>query len=675
MESLPMFKYNEPKGYVGGGSARTTQVRFYPQGLSNFGSGVGANQYVKFDFRTTGFWDPKSCYMQIEVELEAKQNNATIIAQVDNSAQSLFSQLIIRHNGVEIERNNEYDSLCAMLYDMNVGLGARDYQDLQGMGKNRHGYYPGYQSRGTNTLSTTREIDTPNIISLGTGYTNTVGTHQTSPQFVSWRPYTTTQVYGGNGTLVGTAGSQAFHQCTSFCDIFPFDSVEGLQQEIATPDFQIQYGWDGIISTQVRDTGYTFPYSEACVGTGEPWMTDGEIGRYTIASGQGVMKTPKILNFVLPIMSPIWGANATHGKLLPMALFQGLEFEFQISPYAFAMHKTNDTKVRSSNSWNGPTNLYTRTDTITEQQGSRTRFRIKNMAIICEMINLDEAREQTILNDIISGSGFNLSHEQWFLCQRVKFDGTQQLNTTLQINHAFESLKMLTLRAVPADFESFAWARKHQSISMNLTSMQLRIGNEYIPSTPITGHTGNIRTDTESPNPKANYVDFFIQTKKAWGKFFDMNDSTLLNPTNYTMNQTALDPSGMDPDLDLGIGTALATAVRAQPFFAGQSLFHNNRAVPRCIISLDTERFDIEPRVRSGLNTVENRPFDLILQNDTSGMTYNQGFIANNVVSGAPDKLTCSATNFTRHFYLYVWAYYDASLVYENGAWKCYGKH
>lgn len=709
MDTLPMFRYNEPKGSINAG-ARTTQVKFYPQGFASFGGGVAPGNYIKFDFRTTGFWDPKSSYIQIEVQPDFNSSSTyTDLFQVDNSAQSIFSQFIVRHQGVELERCNDYDSLCAMLYDMNVGLGARDYQDLQGMGKNRSGA-PGTMSNRNGTMVTvnadhsaaTDESLTASTTRLFavTGTTDSAivtGNSNVAPHYARWKPYLALIApYSDNKLGSGVAGFLAKAQTTSYLTLFMLEGSEGLQTAFVSDPVTSAVSFDGYSSCDVASTGYTHAYTEACVGTGEPYMTNGNIPRITIASGVGVWKNPKVLTFVLPLMSPIWGPNSTHGKLLPMRLFQGLEFEFQISPYLFTVNRSNNASLRTATGYDDGTaasdaNTFGFAKALSSEMGDRNGWRIKNMTIVTEIINLEEEAEMKVIDRIERG-GFNLPFEQWYLCSKIKYSDTQQLNTSIQINHGFDSLKMVSLRAQPADFEKYSWARKHQYISMNLTSLQIRVGNEYIPSTPITGHCGNIRSDIESGTPKGNYTEFLIQTTKAWGKFFNMNDSTLLNPTNYTMNCT---PYYIDPLINLSTNGNLIFSITTEDYTStqathrnllnNQGLFHANRAVGRNIISLDTERFDLETRVRSGINTTLSRPWDLLLQNDSSSLTYFNGPIgqpAGNTLAngkggfvyGPSTPVTMGLTSFNRPFYLYVWAFYDSSLTFINGEWGVQGR-
>lgn len=671
MENLPLFQYNTQKPTLTG-NARTTTVRFYPQGLSNLAQGVSPNNYVKFDFRTSGFWDPKSSYIHIDVMPELiNSTNTHTIFQLDNSAQSIFSQVIIRHNGVELERNNEYDSLCAMLYDMNVGPAAREYMDLQGMGKNRNGYFQSYNTKGgVNVVNTVKDFVSAEISAIGgAGFTGNNDAYQISPTTGAWRPYLCSQVMQSNNELITNTATQTNSQLQSYHMLFCQEGVEGLQLGHTSPNsISNMYMWDGTKSGQINLWGYTQPYTEACVGTGEPWMTTGVLPRLTIAGGWGCYKKPQILTFVIPLMSPIWGPMATHGKLLPMALFNGLEFEFLINPYAFCAHNQVPSRLHCASNYSSANTLYSASENFTLSSANRTGWKITSFTIVTEIINLDQNEEDIIVQRAID-QGFNLPFDQWYLCQNTKFDASQQLNTTIQINHAFESLKMLTLRAMPADFETYSWSRKQQAISMNLTSLQLRVGTEYIPSTPIRGNCGNIRSDVESSSAQSNYVEFFIQTMKAWGKFFDMNDSTLLNPTNYTMNCTSLDPSTQSTS-----NTAIINGHLIEGHL-GQTLFHNNRAVGRNMISIDLERFDIEKRLNSGLNTIYNRPFDILLENYTGPVTINTSIVAPDANNGAPQTTIMSASNFNRPFYLKVWALYAARLMYVPGeGWVVRGR-
>jgi hypothetical protein len=79
---------------------------------------------IRFHLQGNGFFDPYSAYIRVEVdfgELPALINNGDLQFQgkfLDRSAHSLFSRLVIRSQGTELERIEEYDVLAAMINDM-----------------------------------------------------------------------------------------------------------------------------------------------------------------------------------------------------------------------------------------------------------------------------------------------------------------------------------------------------------------------------------------------------------------------------------------------------------------------------------------------------------------------------------------------------------------------------
>lgn len=70
---------------------------------------------IRFQIQNDGFFDPYSAYIKIEVECEP---NTSEIRFLDRSAHSFINRLVIRSNGVEIERIENYDVIAAMINDM-----------------------------------------------------------------------------------------------------------------------------------------------------------------------------------------------------------------------------------------------------------------------------------------------------------------------------------------------------------------------------------------------------------------------------------------------------------------------------------------------------------------------------------------------------------------------------
>lgn len=65
-----------------------------------------------------GFWDPYKSYIEIEVELDPNDFKYGTAAQVDNSANSFISEMTVFVDGKEVERIQEYDSVAALLHDV-----------------------------------------------------------------------------------------------------------------------------------------------------------------------------------------------------------------------------------------------------------------------------------------------------------------------------------------------------------------------------------------------------------------------------------------------------------------------------------------------------------------------------------------------------------------------------
>jgi hypothetical protein len=84
---------------------------------------------VRFHLQGNGFYDPYSAYIRIRIEVP-EITDPPAIGDVftgalpfsgrflDRSAHSLFSRLVIRSQGTELERIEQYDVMAAMINDM-----------------------------------------------------------------------------------------------------------------------------------------------------------------------------------------------------------------------------------------------------------------------------------------------------------------------------------------------------------------------------------------------------------------------------------------------------------------------------------------------------------------------------------------------------------------------------
>lgn len=81
-----------------------------------------ANDIVRFHLQGNGFFDPYSAYIRIVVEVDDIPDPTEAAPFqgkfLDRSAHSLFSRLVIRSQGTELERIEQYDVMAAMINDM-----------------------------------------------------------------------------------------------------------------------------------------------------------------------------------------------------------------------------------------------------------------------------------------------------------------------------------------------------------------------------------------------------------------------------------------------------------------------------------------------------------------------------------------------------------------------------
>lgn len=78
--------------------------------------GATGGSVLKFNITGQGFLDPYSNYIKFTVIANDLAAGETRF--LDRSAHSFIQRLVIRSNGVEIERIDDYDIVAAMINDM-----------------------------------------------------------------------------------------------------------------------------------------------------------------------------------------------------------------------------------------------------------------------------------------------------------------------------------------------------------------------------------------------------------------------------------------------------------------------------------------------------------------------------------------------------------------------------
>ena len=162
-ERIPQrLKYNN---YVPPGlTARVVQMRYQP---STAGPVIAPGDQIRYLINQSGYWDPYKTQISCEVDFSSLDD--WVIAQVDNSAQSLFRSLIISCRGKELERIMEYDVLAAMLHDMQVPIHKRYTKEMQGLGYSNYSNQTFAKIEGGLSLAHSKAA-------LYTGRTTAIGT-------------------------------------------------------------------------------------------------------------------------------------------------------------------------------------------------------------------------------------------------------------------------------------------------------------------------------------------------------------------------------------------------------------------------------------------------------------------------------------------------------------------
>lgn len=82
-----------------------------------------------------------------------------------------------------------------------------------------------------------------------------------------------------------------------------------------------------------------------------------------------------------------------------------------------------------------------------------------------------------------------------------------------------------------------------------------------------------------------------------------------VNPINFAVNDRAFNPTNL---LALSSGTAYTNLDTTMSL----PLFHENRCVGKAIYAMNLETLNEDISVISGINTINNRPFEITLKSD-----------------------------------------------------------
>ena len=629
----------KPIGYP----TQTKIMRFSPQtGQGN----IQPNDIVRFNFSTSGYWDPSTVYISMTVQLDPSFRKYDAI-QIDGSASSFISEFIATCKGVELERIQEYDQLANILEDLNYSNEQRFCRDIQGLGNNSRASTKSWGAHPTSTYGLRSEGEFRSLTSLA------------APKYFyqGWNPFTSTPANFQQESV------QRFYDNTDPYLIFnstrkldPALVINNVIRTTQTPEtvnpflpqmilFKNILGMPGPIRTfpnsnnnTTEGVGYHSTLgchdiinNDLTQGCFEPVLCRG-LGLNTMIDGRLQAESLEKRTFAIPLYSGIFGQlMEKHDlKYLPMSALQDLMLEFRINPFAvftsgYSYLKAGSDTVEDSYS-----------AVLTSHAELQRKFVITKFEIVCEMLSFDARVDTLIQNQLSSSDGVIFPTQSWMLGPIFSLPAGQVPSGNYQLNMGFESLKKICITFLSPTTKPFQ--RKLGRFSGGITSLQLRIGMELYPSQPIKGHSGTAG-GTPTTYIHDNNNEYLIALYKAFGKFNNYDEDCSINSVNFALNIRHSDAT-MGSGGNLWVSDADRTMLVSSFNAFGLPLLHQNLMKGKAIYALDLEGLGDDKRVTSGLNTNLNRPIEIVFTGDSSNPA-------------------SSPFGFTLALNMYIWCHYD----------------
>lgn len=612
-------------------------MRYYPStGQGN----IKPNDVVKFNITTNGFWDPSSTYINLTLELDSSYKDNDAI-QLDGSASSLISELIISSKGVELERIQEYDQLANFLEDMNYSNEQRFTRDIMGMGS-----VIKYKS---NNIIEKYGANVLNAAAFTTFAQNAI--YGSFP----WSPFTQASSYPDAHASKNLQLLQGYWDSTQ--NVFVGGSLIGAK--LLGPHMLVLNNLmsKGKPYNAIHDNGgvtalnqgthkagfYQGLNYDLMQGCWEPILAK-TIQTSGMVNGRIQFTKKEKINFCIPLYSGIFGClmppNAI--KYIPMAAFSDLVFEFRINPYGVFTSGFQYLTVSGAEETNGsvaPSANHTLLQRL---------FTISKFEIVTEMLYFNPRVDQLVLDQLVSSTGIVLHSVSWMLGPIWNFQAGQTPSGTYQLHLGFESLKTLCITFLPNDYLTYPYIRKLFRITNSLTSIQFRIGSDLYPSLPIKGMSGTSGAyDPTSSDDNNN--EYLIHLFKAFNKFNNVNEDCSINSFNFALNQRNWQPGRTDAFFDAAASPA--NIVNVTNAFAMNMVLENLQK-GKCLYAIDLENLKEDRNVKSGLNTNENKPFEILLTSNSSYPYLAHGGVLSNQASTS----------------MYIWCQYDLQIrITPNG--------
>lgn len=632
---------------------------------------------VRFNINTPGFWDPYTAYIKLEVDISQETAlDLHDVLQIDSSAASFISELVITCKGGELERITEYDVLANFLNDVSLNNEQRQCRDIEGLGHNSRAFnkrvgavYPDSmftsgkkQVASNGTIAKHYEIETGKANFIGPKpwfmpdyknewgvilptalVENTVETIESLPGITTnWlaKRYNASYSYSsGQAYTDDTATNTGYG---GMC----YNLLHNLNTSFSTNDFNILLNRDGgptnmdLISHGITNI-FNNNFTQGCF---EPQFTNGTaIG--TMLDGRYQPVIPQKRTFCIPLLSGVLGSlmpKASY-KYVPMLALEDLVLEFRLNPYAMF---TSGYKPYKNGAW-------VATGEETNKYGQIPRkWKITKFEINVEMLHFDKTIDNIVLSALNTEQGINFHTVSWYLGPQFSLPPQTTPQGTYQLNLGFESLKTLVMMFIPQDYLKYSFLRKLFRVNCGITSIQLRIGMELYPSLPLKGHAG---TSAHYPSSYlyGNNAEYLISLQKAFQKFHNKDEDCAINCENFAVNRR-----NWSPATSTTWNSTTFSDVHDFNCMSYMPLIHENRCVGKAAFCLDLESMSENPRIISGLNTLRNKNFEILLTSDTNGFYF----------SGK------ESAKVTENVVMYFWCQYDMVVQLKKYGIKILGK-
>lgn len=635
MSIPPEISFNRipPKAYYNSISIQ----RFLP----NTNSVLNPGDICRFNINMTkGFWDPYSCYINMEVDVSQENSLDTYdVLQIDGSASSFISELVITCKGGELERITEYDVIANVIEDISLNNEQRACRDIQGLGSNTRAF----NKKAGALFPDGMYLPTMDCTTLG-AETVTTG----SLGLVNAKPWTSP------GAQVITTGSKVLVSSlpplntTKTTLNQPYISRQSGAYASTTTDSGIGGICDGIMqnfgfgfSTKRFNGLFDFATDKLGWNVGIPNCFDNDMTQGcfepifskgvtvpTMIDGRYDGVIPSRRTFCIPFYSGIFGQlmPKDHYKFVPMGALEDLVLEFRMNPNAMF---TSGYKPYAGSGW------LAGGDTVNKNGMIPRKWKITKFEIVVDILIFDQTVEDIVQSQLNSETGISFHTISWYLGPLYSIPSGSTPSGTYQLNLGFESLRQLLILFIPQDYLQYTFLRKLYRINCGITSLQFKIGMQLYPSLPIKGQAGT-SAFYDSSYGFQNNNEYIISLLKAWDKFQNKDEDCSITANNFAVNERYWNPTET--------GSIPATYPTDTSFlpsfntFGYMPLLHENRCKGKALYCMDLQSMQDNPKVLSGLNTTKGNSFELMFTSNSS--LYYQSGVGTSGTGGTKANVT-----------------------------------